>query len=67
MRRGDVIARLCEIGATVAKDRYRWRMSADCLCAAASSRTFAYDENVLDYIAEAVKQRLERDGPVWRT
>ena len=58
--REEVTIRLCELAVKVGKTKFKYVLAHDCFCSERSGndKDFRFDEDVLDYIVEAVNMRL---------
>lgn len=58
-RKEEVIKTLCAIASGVAEKKFKWEEPADCICA--DSTVDQFSPRVLDFIAEAVNQKLTEE------
>jgi hypothetical protein len=60
MKRSEVIHDLCAINGTVGR-YFGSQYAYDCLCSEAN-HGFQFEEKVLEFIRDAVNEKIERDG-----
>ena len=59
MKRDDVIERLCELCAYVGSIEFKEQKAHDCFCDGQYDNYFQFDECVLEYIENAVEEKLK--------
>lgn len=67
MEKAKIVAEYCKLSATVAGQVFKCAHAADCFCGDFESRVgglwnYQYEDAVLDYIREAVYERMKREG-----
>jgi len=66
MTRQEVLSKLCEITSEVGREVYHSQYAHDCFCGASKFADkgifkFLFESQVLDYIRDAVNEKMERE------
>jgi hypothetical protein len=61
-RKKEVLERLCELTAEVMRRKFNYEKAADCFCGKTPQHDFRFDREVLEFIAEAIREKLEREA-----
>ncbi len=60
MNREEVISRMCKLASKVNTEKFKWSLPSDCFCEESTgSFSFQFDEEVLEFIEQAVKDKLD--------
>jgi len=64
LEKKEVIKRFCDLSGKVMKDRFSFDYPSDCFCGEVPEGLsgFCYSEKILDFITEAVNEKLSREG-----
>ena len=60
MKRQEVLMRFCNLSSLVAAKEYNWELLANCICSESLARdeSYQFDEQIMEFIERAVKDRL---------
>lgn len=58
----DVISRLCKLSTLVMEKQFKYQNPADCFCTTSNNSSFEFDEEVLEFIEQSVKDKLSLNG-----
>lgn len=64
MKKQQVLEALCELSAKVMDKEFNFQVPADCFCGKNQHQddiTFAFDSEIIDFITDAVNEKLKRD------
>lgn len=65
-RKQEVVNRLCSIVSTIGKEHFKSKEAFDCICHKNLSmipkvENFQFSESILDFVEEAVKEKMKRE------
>lgn len=62
--KSEVLQRFCEIASYVGMAKFKHKIPHDCFCRDSNSdqENFQFDEEVLEFIADAVNEKLKGEG-----
>lgn len=54
----EVVSRLCKLSTLVMQKHFKYQESADCFCDSSGNLSFSFSEDVIDFIEQAVKDKM---------
>jgi len=61
MERNEVIEKLCEICSRVNEKHFEWDYKSDCFCVENKCSPGEFDEQIIEFISDAVDEKIKRD------
>ena len=61
MERKEIIKKFCALSTKVMREKFNYKVPADCFCDRHSKTDFYFDKAIVDFIELAVQEKLDRE------
>lgn len=61
MKRNEIIKAYCELSTKIMKEKFNYKIPADCFCENYDQDNFQFDQSIVDFVIAAVDEKIKRE------